>query len=71
MKRITDTERRKELTVHQTARMAGCTPRAVRQAVLTWRLRARKVGRRALIWEKDAEAFAASLRHGEKKKSLT
>ncbi len=55
-------EERKELTTGEVARLAGCTRQAVRKAIVTWRLRARKVGRLALIWDKDAEAFVNSLR---------
>jgi hypothetical protein len=57
-----------ELTTVQVAEMAGCTPQAVRKAILTARLRARKVGRLALISEKDAAAFSQAIRHyGDKR----
>jgi hypothetical protein len=51
---------RKELTAAQVAKLARCSEGAVMRAILDWKLRARKVGRLALIWELDAEAFAAS-----------
>ncbi len=50
---------RKELTADEVARLAGCTRRQVLRAILSARLRARKVGREALIWAEDAKAFAA------------
>lgn len=49
---------RRELTTGQVAKLAGCTHEAVRKAIRTGRLRARRVGRLSLIWDKDAEAFA-------------
>lgn len=58
---------RKEMTTGQVAKLAGCSSQAVWKAILTWRLRARKVGRLALIWEEDAKAFAASRRRSAKK----
>lgn len=63
-------EARKELTTGEVAKLAGCTRQAVRKAIVTWRLRARKVGRLALVWDKDAEAFANALkgRRGAKKR---
>ena len=51
---------RKELTAAQVARLAKCSEQEVMRAILTWRLRARKFGRLALIWEEDARAFVAS-----------
>ena len=54
---------RKELTTGQVAKLAGCSVQAVRKAIFSWRLRARKVGRLALIWDEDARAFAQSVRH--------
>ena len=57
-----------ELTTVQVAEMAGCTAQAVRKAILTARLRARKVGRLALIAEKDAVAFSHAIRqYGDKR----
>lgn len=53
---------RHELTTGQVAAMAGCSTEAVRRAIRSWRLPARMVGRLALVWEKDAEAFARKLR---------
>ena len=52
-----------ELTTVQVAKMAGCTPQAVRKAIQTARLRARKVGKMALISEMDATAFSQAIRH--------
>ena len=63
------TTERKELTTGQVAKMAGCSSQAVWKAILTWRLRARKVGRLALIWEEDARAFADSVRRRSGQKS--
>lgn len=51
-------EERRELTTGEVAKLACCTREAVRKAIRTGRLRARRVGRLSLIWEKDAEAFA-------------
>lgn len=59
---------RKELTTGQVAKMAGCSAQAVWKAIITARLRARKVGRLALIWDEDAKAFAASIRQRSGKK---
>ena len=53
------TERR-ELTTGEAAKLAGCTHEAIRKAIRTGRLRARRVGRLSLIWEEDAKAFANS-----------
>lgn len=53
---------RKELTASEVARLAGCSRRQIMNAILTAKLRARKVGREALIWDEDANAFAAILR---------
>ena len=50
---------RKELTTGQVANLAGCTREAVRKAIREGRLRARRVGRLSLVWENDAQAFAA------------
>ena len=49
---------RKETTTGQVAKMAGCSVQAVRKAIVSGRLRARKVGRLALIWDEDARTFA-------------
>lgn len=58
----------KELTTGEVAKLAGCTPQAVRKAILTWRLRARKVGKLALIAEQDAIAFSHAIRqYGDKR----
>lgn len=54
--------RERELTTGEVARLSGCTSQAVRNAVRTWRLRARKVGRLSLVAEKDAHAFARTVR---------
>lgn len=53
---------RKETTTGQAAKLAGCSVQAVRKAIVTGRLRARKVGRLALIWDEDARAFANTLK---------
>lgn len=59
----------KELTTGQVAKLAGCTPQAVRKAILTWRLRARKVGKLALVSESDAVAFSKAIRqYGDKRR---
>lgn len=57
----------RELTTGEVAKLAGCTPQAVRKAVRTWRLKARRVGRLSLVAEKDAKAFAQTVRpyHGK------
>lgn len=60
---------RKELTTGEVARLAGCTPQAVRWAIRSWRLPARMIGRLALVWEQDAEAFAQKRRQRGRKKS--
>ncbi len=52
----------RELTTGEVASLAGCTSQAVRNAIRTWRLRARKVGRLALVAERDARAFARTVR---------
>ena len=58
----------KELTTGEVAKLADCTPQAVRKAILTWRLKARKVGKIALIAEQDAVAFSHAIRHyGDKR----
>jgi len=49
---------RKELTASEVAQLAGCSHRQVMNAILSAKLRARKVGREALIWNEDAEVFA-------------
>ena len=51
---------KKELTTGEVAKMAGCTSEAVRKAIRTGRLRARRVGHLSLIFEEDAKAFALS-----------
>ncbi|MDD5657028.1 MAG: hypothetical protein PHF00_07220 [Elusimicrobia bacterium] len=53
---------RRELTTGEVAKLAACTHEAVRKAIRTGRLRARRVGHLSLIWEQDAEAFAESRR---------
>lgn len=55
-----ETEEKQELTTGEVAKMAGCTPEAVRKAIRTGRLRARRVGHLSLILEEDARAFAFS-----------
>ena len=55
-------EARRELTASEVAKLAGCTRQYVHKAIKTWRLRARKVGHLALIWDKDAEAFAKAIK---------
>lgn len=55
-------EQRRELTTGAAAKLAGCTHEAVRKAIRTGRLRARRVGHLSLIWEKDAQAFAEGRR---------
>jgi excisionase family DNA binding protein len=54
---------RKELTASEVARLAGCSRQQVMRAILSAKLRARKVGREALIWDEDAEAFATFRAH--------
>jgi excisionase family DNA binding protein len=49
----------REFTTGEAARVAGCTHEAVRKAIRSGRLRARRVGRFSLIRETDARAFAA------------
>lgn len=56
------TGERRELTTGEVGKLAGCTHEAVRKAIRTGRLRARRVGHLSLIWDKDAEAFAESRR---------
>lgn len=51
------TEERKELTTGEVAKLASCTDEAVRKAIRTGRLRARRVGHFSLIAESDALAF--------------
>lgn len=64
-------EMRKELTTGEVARLAGCTPQAVRWAIRSWRLPARVVAAkfrwRLLVWDEDAKAFARKrrLRNGK------
>ena len=53
---------RKELTAAEVARLAGCLRHQVIRALSTGKLRGRKVGREALIWDKDAEIFIESRR---------
>ena len=50
-------EERKELTTGEVAKLADCTDEAVRKAIRTGRLRARRVGRYSFIAESDALAF--------------
>lgn len=54
------TEERKEMTSGKVAEIAGCSRQAVCKAIRAGRLRARRVGKISLIWDKDAEAFARS-----------
>lgn len=49
---------RRELTTGEVAKLASCTHEAVRKAIRTGRLRARRVGRLSLIWDQDAAAYA-------------
>jgi excisionase family DNA binding protein len=51
---------RRELTTGDVARLADCTHEAVRKAIRTGRLRARRIGRLSLIWEEDAKAFISA-----------
>lgn len=53
-------DERKELTTGEVARLADCTDEAVRKAIRTGRLRARRVARFSLISESDALAFVRS-----------
>lgn len=53
-----------ELTTGEAARLAGCTDEAVRKAIRTGRLRARRVGRFSLVREEDARAFASGRKQG-------
>lgn len=55
----------KEFTSGEVARLARCTGEAVRKAIRTGRLRARRVGRFSLIAEADAMAFAAARKKDE------
>ncbi len=50
---------REELTAGEVAAMLGWTQQAVIRAIQTGKLRARKIGREALIWLEDAKDFAA------------
>jgi len=50
-------DERKELTTGEVAKLAHCTDEAVRKAIRTGRLRARRVGHFSLIAESDALAF--------------
>ena len=50
---------RKELTADEVAQLASCTRRQVMRAILSAKLRARKVGRETLIWDEDAKVFAS------------
>lgn len=52
----------RELTTGEVASLSGCTAQAVRNAISTWRLLARRVGRLSLVTEKDARAFAQAVR---------
>jgi hypothetical protein len=63
-------ETRKELTTGEVAQLAGCTHQAVLWAIRSWKLPARvvvaaKSGRRHLVWDKDAEAFALKRRQAD------
>ncbi|MFH2203564.1 MAG: excisionase family DNA-binding protein [Elusimicrobiota bacterium] len=60
-------EERKELTTGLAAKLAGCTHEAIRKAIRTGRLRARRVGRLSLIWEEDAKAFAEQRQAAQRK----
>lgn len=53
-------EERKEMTSGTVAELAGCSRQAVIKAIRSGRLRARRVGKISVVWEKDAEAFARS-----------
>jgi excisionase family DNA binding protein len=53
---------RRELTTGDVAKLAGCTHEAVRKAIRTGRLRAQRIGRLSLIWDKDAQTFADTRR---------
>lgn len=48
----------REFTTGEVAKLAACTHEAVRKAIRTGRLRARRVGPFSLIREADARAFA-------------
>lgn len=50
----------REFTTGEVAGLAGCTHEAIRKAIRSGRLRARRVGRFSLIREPDARAFAAA-----------
>ena len=50
----------KELTTGQVAKMAACTPEAIRKAIRTGRLKARRVGTYSLIAEDDALTFSST-----------
>lgn len=47
----------RELTTGDVAKMAACTGEAIRKAIRSGRLRARRVGRLSLVSEADALAF--------------
>jgi hypothetical protein len=50
----------REFTTGDVARLASCTHEAVRKAIRTGRLRARRVGHFSLVREADARAFAVA-----------
>ena len=53
---------RKELTAAQVARLAACSRQQVIRALETGKLRGRKAGSEAFIWDTDAEIFIAARR---------
>lgn len=57
LRHASETYERKELTTGEVAKLADCTDEAVRKAIRTGRLRARRVGRFSFIAESDALAF--------------
>ena len=50
-------KRRREVGINYITKRLGCNRRLVMNAILSWKLRARKVGIKALIWINDADAF--------------
>lgn len=61
---------RRELTTGEVAKLANCTHEAVRKAIRTGRLRARRVGRLSHIWDQDARAFSEARRQKRGGRSL-